>query len=336
VLFRSIASCAAVPLTGSGNARSATCSSSGLGVGTHSIVATYGGDGGNTGSTSSAFTQTVNKATSTAAMSSSANPAVVGTGVTFTATVTGTAPTGSVNFKDGATSIASCAAVPLTGSGNARTAVCSTAALAAGSHGITAVYAGDAANLGSTSAVLTQTVNGVVAGAPTLQTAVSRKVHGAAGTFDLSLSLVATDPDTEPRAGPAATVVLTFNKPLSGATVAVTEGTATAGAPTFSGNAVVVNLTGVADQQYVTVSLTNVASTDGGTGGSGSVRIGFLAGDVNQSRVVTLADLGTVNAQLSQPVTAANFLLDINASGTLTLADKGITSDNLTTALPAP
>ena len=66
------------------------------------------------------------------------------------------------------------------------------------------------------------------------------------------------------------------------------------------------------------------------------MRVGFLFGDVNQSRVVSLADLGLVNAQLAQPVTAANYLKDVNASGTLTLADKGITNANLTKALPAP
>jgi hypothetical protein len=98
----------------------------------------------------------------------------------------------------------------------------------------------------------------------------------------------------------------------------------------------VVDLTGVADQQYVAISLTNVASADGFAGGSGSVRIGFLAGDINQSRVVTLSDSGTLNTQLSQPVTISNFLLDINASGTLTLADKGVASANLTKALSAP
>ena len=170
---------------------------------------------------------------------------------------------------------------------------------------------------------------------PVFASAVSRKVHGGAGTFDLPLSLVATNPTTEPRIGPAQTIVFTFDKPISAATVTVTEGTATAGAPTFSGNNVIVNLTGVSNQQYVTISLTNVASTDGGTGGSGSVRIGFLLGDVNQNRVVTVADLGLVNAQLAQLVTAANYLKDVNASGTLTVADKGITNANLTKALPA-
>ena len=80
----------------------------------------------------------------------------------------------------------------------------------------------------------------------------------------------------------------------------------------------------------------STASSDGGGGGSASVRVGFLAGDVNQNRVVSVADLGLVNAQLAQLVTAANFLKDVNASGTLTVADKGIANANLTRALPAP
>jgi hypothetical protein len=173
-------------------------------------------------------------------------------------------------------------------------------------------------------------------GAPAMVGAASRKVHGSAGTFDLPLSAVATDPATEPRTGPSQTIVFTFDKPVNGATATITEGAAVAGGPTFSGNDVIVALTGVTDRQYVTVALTDVASIDGGTGGSGSVRIGFLLGDVNQNRVVTLADLGLVNAQLAQSVTAANYLKDVNASGTLTLADKGITNANLTKALPAP
>ena len=104
----------------------------------------------------------------------------------------------------------------------------------------------------------------------------------------------------------------------------------------ISGNDVILTFTGVTDIQYVTITLGNVASTDGGTGGSGSVRVGFLVGDVNQTRVVTVADLGLVNAQLAQVVTAANFLKDVNVSGTISVADKGITNANLTRALSAP
>lgn len=172
--------------------------------------------------------------------------------------------------------------------------------------------------------------------APVFQSAVSRKVHGVAGTFSLPLTLVVTNPTTEPRSGLAQTIVFTFDKPTSAATVTIAEGTATAGAATFSGNDVIASLTGVTDQQYVTVMLTSVASTDGGTGGSASVRIGFLLGDASQSRVVTVADVGLVNAQLAQAVTVANFLKDVNASGTLTVADKSITNANLTRALPPP
>jgi hypothetical protein len=172
--------------------------------------------------------------------------------------------------------------------------------------------------------------------APVFQGAVSRKVHGAAGTFDLTLGNVSTNPTTEPRTGPTHTLVFTFDKPITSASASVSEGTATLAAPTFGGNTVTVALSNVANKQYVTVALSNVASSDGGTGGSGSVRVGFLLGDANQTRVVSVADLGLVNAQLAQSVTAANYIRDVNASGTLTVADKGITNANLTNALPLP
>lgn len=64
--------------------------------------------------------------------------------------------------------------------------------------------------------------------------------------------------------------------------------------------------------------------------------MGFLAGDVNQTRVVSVADLGLVNAELAKPTTIINFLKDVNASGSVTLADQGITNANLTKALPTP
>jgi hypothetical protein len=166
-------------------------------------------------------------------------------------------------------------------------------------------------------------------------------VHGGAGTFDLPLTFLTPpainhNPTTEPRIGPAHTIAFTFDKPVTSGNVTVTEGVATVGAPTFSGNEMRVGLTGVTNVQYVTISVSNVASSDGGTGGVGAARIGFLLGDVNQTRVVTVADLGLVNAQLAQVVTAANYPKDINATGTLTVADKGLTNSVLATALPPP
>ena len=172
--------------------------------------------------------------------------------------------------------------------------------------------------------------------APTLLSAASRRVHGGAGTFNLPLSLAPATPTTEPRQGPAQTIVLTFDRPIAGATVSIAEGTAAAAAPIFSGNDVIVGLTGVTNTQYVTISLTDVASTDGTTGGSGSVRVGFLFGDVNQSQVVTFSDLVLANAQLTKPVTVLNFLKDVNASGSLTFSDLMLINANLGKALPNP
>ena len=174
------------------------------------------------------------------------------------------------------------------------------------------------------------------AGEPVFLGAASRRVHGAAGTFDLPLSPVFTNPTIEPRQGPLQSVVFTFDHVITGATSGIGEGSANALAATLNGNEVTVGLTGVTDRQYVTVVLTNVSDATGNTGGSASVRIGFLLGDVNGSRVVTLADLGQVNAQLAQLVSSTNFTKDVNASGTLTLTDKALTNGNLTQSLPPP
>ena len=87
---------------------------------------------------------------------SSLNPSRSGDSVTFTATVAGKAPTGTVTFKDAASTL--CSAVPLQGGGNVPAATCTTGALAIGSHSIAAVYSGDANNIAAKSPVLTQTV----------------------------------------------------------------------------------------------------------------------------------------------------------------------------------
>ena len=84
----------------------------------------------------------------------------------------------------------------------------------------------------------------------------------------------------------------------------------------------------------MTVGVGDVQGADGSFGGAAQVNLGYLLGDVNANRVVTLSDVGLVNGQLSQPVTASNFLKDVNANGTITLADKAIVNVNLTHSLP--
>jgi hypothetical protein len=97
---------------------------------------------------------------STTALASSLNPSGTGARVTFTATVTGSAPTGRVAFTADGTTLTGCATVALpAGTANSKTATCSTTTLTAGTHSIVASYMGDATNRGSTSAALSQVVS---------------------------------------------------------------------------------------------------------------------------------------------------------------------------------
>ncbi|MGB7437157.1 MAG: Ig-like domain repeat protein [Candidatus Acidiferrum sp.] len=132
----------------------ATFSTSNLGPGQHSITVTYGGDALNLPAASMVLTQTVQEGTITT-LASSANPALVGVPVVLTAKVSAAIsgiPTGSVTFKNGATTLGSGA---LNGSG---IATFTTTALAVGSQTIVAVYSGDTVNLTSTSAALAEEI----------------------------------------------------------------------------------------------------------------------------------------------------------------------------------
>ena len=89
----------------------------------------------------------------TATIASSLNPSTVGQAVTFTASVAGNFPTGTVQFIDGRDDLGS--PVTLSGGGIAQLM---TSTLKQGGHRIKAVYSGDASNTPSTSAVLHQQV----------------------------------------------------------------------------------------------------------------------------------------------------------------------------------
>jgi hypothetical protein len=97
---------------------------------------------------------TVNKATPTVKLTSSASSVTSGTSVTFTATLTGSGvkPTGTVTFLDGTTKLGT---GTLNGSGVATFA---TTTLAVGKQSITASYGGDGNYITATSTAVTVTV----------------------------------------------------------------------------------------------------------------------------------------------------------------------------------
>lgn len=126
-----------------------------LSVGSHSIQATYTGDGVYVASPSNTVTVNVTKAATTTTVTSSLNPSPFGEAVTFTATVDGPGTTtvpGTVQFKDGAVNLGAPQSLIV---GQASLTIPS---LGGGSHSITAVYSGSDSYLPSTSAPLVQTV----------------------------------------------------------------------------------------------------------------------------------------------------------------------------------
>jgi large repetitive protein len=126
-----------------------------LGQGSYQIVATYSGDANDLGSVSAPLPLTVAQAISLTALNITPNPALVLVPITFTANVAsnGGTPTGNVNFLANGNVIG---AGTLNASGVATFA---TSTLVAGTYSITAVYAGDTNDAGSTSAAVSLTVS---------------------------------------------------------------------------------------------------------------------------------------------------------------------------------
>ena len=126
-----------------------------LGDGTHSILASFGGDSSRTSSQSSRVGLTATLGNPTVALTSAPNPSSYGTPVTMTAmmigAVEGINPTGTVTFLDGARPIGK---ETISGS----SATITTASLAVGPHSITAVYGGDLNYNSATSDALQQNV----------------------------------------------------------------------------------------------------------------------------------------------------------------------------------
>jgi streptogramin lyase len=128
-----------------------------LGVGAHTLTASFTAAGAFAGSTSAALTQTVNPAATDTALGASANSVSTGVTVTFTATVAAVAPgagtpTGSVTFKDGNTVLGTAAL------GAGGTATLAISFSTPGIHSVTALYNGSGNFLSGTSAALAETV----------------------------------------------------------------------------------------------------------------------------------------------------------------------------------
>ena len=169
---------------------------------------------------------------------------------------------------------------------------------------------------------------------PTL--AVSRKMHGGLGPFDVDL-LTAVPPRTECRTGGAGgnhQVVVTFPNPVTVTDVSVTsiDNMATA-TQSVSGAEVTVELADVSNAQRAGITLLGVS--DGLNTGDVFVPMSVLAGDTTGNGFVTASDIGQTKGQSGQAVSASNFRTDVTANGgSITASDIGLVKSKSGTQLP--
>lgn len=168
-----------------------------------------------------------------------------------------------------------------------------------------------------------------------MTSAVSRKVHGGAQTFDLNLPLSGT-PGVECRSsGGSHTLVFTFTNDVVSGSATVTAGTGTvSGSPTFSGKTMTVSVIGATDPQNLTVTLSSVTDSFAQVLPTTAVTMSVLIGDTTADGSVNSADIGQTKAQSGSPLSASNFRQDVNIDGDLNSADIGLVKSKSGTALP--
>lgn len=307
---------------GSCTLSSASCSiTTVLGGGSgHSITATYGSDNTYKGSTSSAKSVTIATAASSAALSASPATVAVGSSTTLTMVVTGVsgaaAPTGTVAFTDGVTSLGN---AKLDGTG---TATLSVTMSALGSRTISASYPGDA-NYGASSATTTVQVNAAATSTALTVTpgtaaygaavALSATVTSANGTPTGTVNFL--DGSTNVGSGTLSAGVATASVKLGGGTHSITASYAGDTAGNFAASvssASTLTVTTAASTTAVTATPTTV--TAGGTT-SVSVTVTGVSGMAAPSGTVTLTDGGTNVGSIT--------LVNGAGSATVTMATAG-------------
>ncbi len=169
-----------------------------------------------------------------------------------------------------------------------------------------------------------------------LTSAVSRKIHGAAGTFDVDLPLTGT-PGVECRdTNGNHTLVFTFTNTVVGGSATVTSagGGSVLGPPIFVGNTMTVNLTGVTNVQQVTIKLSGVTDASAHVLPDTTVDMIALAGDTTANKTVNATDVSQTKIQSGTPVNAANFRNDVVVDGSINSSDISLVKLRTGTAVP--
>jgi hypothetical protein len=162
---------------------------------------------------------------------------------------------------------------------------------------------------------------------------VSRKTHGAAGTFDVDLPSTGL-PGIECRSGGSTNaymLVFTFTNNVSVQNATVTNGVGSVINFTVVGNVVTVNLTGVTNAQTITVTLNAVS--DGTNTSDVEAAMGVLIGDTDGDGFVDAIDTGQTKSQSGFAVSNSNCREDVNVDGFIDSVDTALVKSKSGTAL---
>jgi RHS repeat-associated protein len=284
-------------------------------TGLRNLTAAYGGNTANNTSTSAPIGVTINpKNITTTDLTASPNPALVGQSVTLTATVNGVNPTGTVTFKDGATTLSSATL-------SSGKATLSRTFSTAGVRSLTASYAGDTANAASTSPVVSETIN-------LNTTATSLSASAPVAEIGQSIVLTATV------AGVGATGTVTFKDgdttlgtgTLSGGKSALTTGFGTAGSHSltvsYAGNATNAAGTSAAIEVLVSPSATatTLSATPNPVNPGQSITLTATVAGANPSGTVTFRNGNTLLGTAVLSAGKANLATSIATAGLYSLS----------------
>lgn len=177
-----------------------------------------------------------------------------------------------------------------------------------------------------------------IGGAPVTLTEAKAVItdQGFSGMLPINLAL-AGEPAVECRSGNeigAHSLVFTFIRNILTADVSVTSGVGRpVGNPAISANQLSVNLTGVANAQMLTISLSRIVDMQGQSLPDANVTLGFLLGDTNGDTVVNASDVSQTKARVGQRLTEANFRSDVDADSAIKRRDADLVSSQLGNAI---
>ena len=280
---------------------------------------------------------------------SSATPNSVAAGqASVNVTITGTAVSGS-GFYDPGTNLTPpavafshiAAALPCSGitvnsvTYNSPTSITLNLNTTSAANGTYAVMATNPDGQSVTGSPILTITGGPSPGALQVTSAVSRKMHGAAGTFDIDLPLTG-EPGVECRStGGNYTIVFAFNNTLANANASIVSGTGSiSGTPVLNGNTMTVNLTGVTNAQKIIVRLSGATDIFCSALATTDVSMNVLIADTNQNKTVNASDVAQTKSRIGAVLDTTNFRSDINANGTINAGDASQAKASIGTSVP--